>query len=493
MGVMRFLVPGRQRIATDADQRGYLTGFDEVPWQTRLQWESDVLVARRMEAESGTFVVPWHVPGFGELMLSTATLIERDAPYHLPVELARGTINRVRNQLAAWQAAGLSVGETTSAGLAEASALLAKAVTSQHEPLAAQELAEQALQISLDVMNQLSMAYTDHVLSLSQAQSNQRLSVLGVNLGSTLLKEQVQNAIVTTFNAATVPLVWREIEASEGQLEWDLCDRQIEWCRANGLKVCGGPLLELDRWSLPDWLYLWEGDQENLIGFVTEHIRSVVERYRGRVHVWNCASRLNVNSTLSLAEEERLRLAALAVETVRSADARTPVVVCMDQPWGEFMGRQETELSPIYFADMLVRGDLGLSGLGLELNIGYCPDGTASRDVLEFGRQLDRWGSLGLPLLVSLVVPSSHEADPRARVKDAVPCSTQEVITPQWQRDWIEQFMPVLLAKPAVQGIIWNQLLDSKPHDYPHGGIFDVQDEPKPALTAIHELRAKYL
>ena len=29
------------------------------------------------------------------------------------------------------------------------------------------------------------------------------------------------------------------------------------------------------------------------------------------------------------------------------------------------------------------------------------------------------------------------------------------------------------LAKPMVQGVIWNQLRDSDPHDFPHGGLFD--------------------
>ena len=29
------------------------------------------------------------------------------------------------------------------------------------------------------------------------------------------------------------------------------------------------------------------------------------------------------------------------------------------------------------------------------------------------------------------------------------------------------------MAKPAVQGVIWNQLRDNQPHDFPHGGLFD--------------------
>src|SRR5581483_1673979 len=115
--------------------------------------------------------------------------------------------------------------------------------------------------------------------------------------------------------------------------DWRLSDRQIEWSRARGLKICGGPLIQLDKRSLPDWLYLWEDDEENLASFVAGQIRAVVDRYRGKVHLWQCAARINAAGALALSEEQRLRLAALAIETTRAADARTPIVLTIDQPW----------------------------------------------------------------------------------------------------------------------------------------------------------------
>ena len=41
------------------------------------------------------------------------------------------------------------------------------------------------------------------------------------------------------------------------------------------------------------------------------------------------------------------------------------------------------------------------------------------------------------------------------------------------QQAWVARFVPLLLAKPMVQGVIWNQLRDSNPHGFPHGGLFD--------------------
>ena len=109
MGVMRFLVPRRERLAKDAPDRAYFTGLDEIPWQSRTQLTEEGLVVRRAESDSGNFHIPWNVAGHGELMLSTASLMEREKPYLLQVELARGTIHRTRGQLAQWQAAGLAL------------------------------------------------------------------------------------------------------------------------------------------------------------------------------------------------------------------------------------------------------------------------------------------------------------------------------------------------------------------------------------------------
>ena len=165
--------------------------------------------------------------------------------------------------------------------------------------------------------------------------------------------------------------------------------------------------MQIDRSAVPDWLYLWEGDDEAVVKFAADYVSAAVTRYRGKVHLWQCAARLNVSDVLGLSEEQRLRLVVIAVEAVRQADPRMPVVLVIDQPCAEFMGERECDLSPLHFADALVRAEIGLSAIGLEINLGYWPGGTALRDVLELGRQIDRWSLLGMPLLITLTLPSA--------------------------------------------------------------------------------------
>ena len=90
MGQMRFLVPRPERISEALLQRAYLAGMDCIPWLSETHWDGSELIVVREIRESGNLYVPWPVVGQGELILCTASLMERKQPYHLPVELARG-------------------------------------------------------------------------------------------------------------------------------------------------------------------------------------------------------------------------------------------------------------------------------------------------------------------------------------------------------------------------------------------------------------------
>ncbi len=495
MGVMKFLVPRRDRMPADAAERAYLSGLEEIPWRSRAHWTESGLVVERAESDSGNFFIPYQVAGRGELMLSTASLMEREQPYHLHVELARGTLNRLRNQTSAWESLGMAAPAAMRAPLAAAHEHLSWAATRQDEGEAAADRAALAIGLALDAMAELSDSYVAQVLAIRHHQLGRLNTLLGVNLGSACPSEAISLQVAAAFNTAVVPLNWREIESHEGKRDWTKSDQQIDWCRARGLKVCGGPLLEVDKWSLPDSMYLWgEDDEDSFRSCVAEHIQAVVTRYRGKVHLWQCAARLNVSNDFAQNEEQRLRLAVLAIETIRRADPRAPVILTVDQPWGSFMSREDCDLSPLHFADALVRGDLGLAGIGLEINLGYAPCGSEPRDLLEFGRQMDRWSTLGLPLLVTLSVPSDNAKDPLARSSShPLNYADRGQLSSATQRAWAEKFLPVLLAKQPVQGIIWNQLLDSQPHAFAHGGLFDAQDRAKPILELLESLRRQHL
>jgi hypothetical protein len=489
MGLMRFLLPP-DRIMEETARQSYLSGFERIPWQVHAELDNNELVLERATSDSASLHIPWPVEGYGRLILSTGTLMERSEPYYLPLELARGEVGQVRNQLAEWRAIGLMGCEDVDEKAAEATRYFSKAVAAEQGSPESNQWAEQAIRTALEASHLLATAYTEQALAVRRRAVQRLDSFLGANLGVSPLEDYTAREVLQTFNAAGIPMSWREVETQEEHFFWDIVDKQLQWCQANRLSVVAGPLLQFDPRTIPDWLYLYEDDFDSLLDFASQFVRTVVNRYRGQVDLWVCAGRVNTAATFSMTEEEKVRLAARAVEQTRLLDPDTPVVVSFDQPWAEYLSRREMDFSPLHFADALVRANLGLTGLMLEINVGYDPGGTMPRDPIEFSRQMDYWSLLGVPLYLSISAPSGSHADPLASRQTKLPPGSW---SPKAQQTWVSRYVPLLLAKPAVHGLLWNQLRDAEPHDFPHGGLFDLRRHPKPALRQLASIRTAHL
>jgi hypothetical protein len=486
---MRFAVWPPDRITEDVARLAYLAGPDRIPWRTRTRWAEGQLMLERSVAEAAVLHIPWEVRGRGLVTLTTGTLSERLQPYDLPLELARGKVGQVRNQLAEWRMAGLEVPGAVQQKCAEAVRLLGRAAVGQRGCPRSVEMADQCLGVALEAVELLAIAYTEQALAVRR-QSPRPQTLLGADLGRLAPDEYVGKKYLQAFNAAVVPMAWKEIETTEGAYAWDLADRQVQWCRDHGLAVFAGPLVQLDAHAIPDWLPLCEGDFEGLSCFASEFVEAVVRRYRGRIDAWIAAGRLNTAEVLSLTEEEKIKLAARSVELARCCDPEAQILISFDQPWGEYLSHKEHDFPPLHFADALLRAGLGLTGLVLEVNLGYWPDGTLPRDLVDFSQQIDYWSCLDVPLVVALAVPSRSDFDPLAQ-RPVTPLT--QAWTPTLQRQWVSRYVPLLLAKSSVQGVFWSQLRDFQPHAFPHGGLFDLRRAAKPALQELASIRQTYL
>jgi hypothetical protein len=230
-----------------------------------------------------------------------------------------------------------------------------------------------------------------------------------------------------------------------------------------------------------------------LQSFVCDFVETAVARYLGRIRIWEISARGNTGGALALTEEHRLTLAAKTLEVARQVDPEGQFLIRVDQPWGEYQARGQHKLSPMQFTDALVRAGVGLTGINLEIGIGYAPRGSHSRDLLDFSRLIDQWSVLGLPLQVTLAFPSSGGADPNVT-------ADLEVESDSWRRPWSEEaqaawldlYYPLLMAKPAVTAVFWTHFSDAHPHCFPHAGLLRADETPKPALARIVKLRKAY-
>ncbi len=490
---MRFVVYPHDRVRDDAIERAYVTGHDRSIWPSKSRRTDDGFEIDRTTDEGGCVHLLWEIAGRGEIMLATGWLIEREKPYHLQVELARGCVNRARNQLAEWQEAGLEPSPALIATLDQAQHLLAQAATSQQEPKAAAALAEQAVVTALDATDLLIGCYADQAIAARVSTTPKIDLCLGIRMDSATDEQPVRTALSSAVACVALPVTWGHIEQTETRYDWDLVDRQVDWAKQSQLKAIAGPLVAFDQHSAPAWARDGSKSFDSLHMSAMEFTTAAVKRYRGKIDMWNCAARLNIGSALHLMPEDRLRIAVHTVDVIRRCDLDTPIIMTFDRPWAEYMNRMEID-PPLYVADTLIRAGLGLAGVGLEINLGFEPDGSLARDAMDISQLLDQWSIVDVPLTVFLTAPStsgpsgdesSHSAV-NARIAPGGP-------TPEWQADWLSRVLRVILAKPFIQSVIWNRLSDQPDARFPSSGLFDSQLRAKPALNALAEFRGKYL
>ncbi len=487
MGVMRFLVYPPELLDEWPEVfRGYVSGMDGRVFPTRIEVHDNVLACRRQTSESGKFAVSWPVPGFGRPVLLTSSLTEREEPYVLAVELARGRISQIRDQVAAWEMAGMTVSEEFTELHRRAHQLFARAVAIQDQPAEASELAQEALTHAVAAGDLVTKSYIQQRLAVRRKRSSRLPALLGCHLESAQPGPDWNERYTSAFNAAAVPVCWKTIEPQEGEYHWELNDAQVDWCEEQRLMMTGGPLLDFSPDGLPQWLSKWSHDVLNLQSFVADFVETAISRYSGRIRNWEVAVRANTGGLPTLNEEQRLMVVARALEVARQMDGENQLIVRIDQPWGAYQSRGRHQLSPLQFVDALARAGVGLSAIHLEFAVGYRPRGSASRGLLDLSRLIDQWSVLGLPLHVTLAFPSGTGPDSLAQQDLMIePDQWKATCSEEAQAEWLDQYLPLLMAKQIVVGIFWAHFHDGTAHQYPHAGMLRPDGSEKPALTHL--------
>jgi len=488
---MRFTVPSGGLIDTGPDPRQTcLSGFDGRVFPSRVALEGNTLELRRTSSESGSLNISYPVTGFGRPVLTTASLREQEGPYLLPLELARGKICQVRNQLATWESLGMSVPDEFRAAHREAHRLFGLAATSQDDVQQSIAYAHEAIAQACLAAGLLSRTYVQQRLKVRFRRTPQLPVAFGCAANCPSTVARYGEEFCETFNSAAIPVEWTRIEVTEGEYDWSLPDALVDWCVDRKLLMRAGPLLELSATGLPSWLSQWAHDFFNLQSFLCDFVETAVSRYAGRIRMWEISSRVNTGGAFGLNEEERLTLVARTLEVARQVDEEAQLFIRIEEPWGSYQSAGEHRLSPIQFVDSLLRCGIGLSGINLEIAVGYSGRGSGSRDVLDLSRMLDQWSALELPLHVTLAVPGAGGPDPQAAPGISVsPGVWNSAWSSAAQADWISTCLPLLMAKQSVVGIYWSHLTDAAPHVFPNAGLVDASGELRPGLEEFRRQR----
>ncbi|WP_404307147.1 glycoside hydrolase family protein [Neorhodopirellula lusitana] len=559
MGQMHFYVPDA---AADFFhqchwQEAYLCGIEGVPWQSRNifhpsndpsvlpteehadQAEAEgggVLTLNRAVDTSAKLLLTCPVEGIGFRVLTTCSLRCVETPHNLLVELARGSCHRVRIQADTWQRGGLTLSEkfnqligqgvtafldaiqpTNSAlkpetpefeaevtqSAIQAIALLEQAASELGELFATQSMAfRRTREPRLSTMMAVGVCPASRAETASAANPDDTIG--GLSAEESVVPGFGEDGIGQAFNAAAVRISWGDIENDSGSNDFGPVTRVLEACEQSGTRVIGGPIIDHRDGLLPDWLTLLGDDFEQLMSAMTQFVEATVNQFRGRVHLWNAAAGLNIVGPLSLDDEQIMRFSIGILQTIRRCDPNTPVIMSIDQPCGEYLARHANGISPIHFADALLRSGLGLAGIGLNFRFGYSKGQTHPRSPVEFAQLIDRWATLNSPLLVQLSVPAAPGEDADARMKvspvalspgmnGTLDCEHQSKAWADQQYAFARPLVQTLLAKQIVHAVVWDGWSDQLPHLSPHSGVIDGAGNARPILRYLTELREEVL
>jgi hypothetical protein len=495
MGIMSFLLPADLEPETIRElERACISGGpDSMPWPTQVKVQPGLLTARRAVDESGSLVVPWSIDGAGRLLSTTATLIEREQPYQFLVELARGKVHQLRTQSAEWQAGGLQMPADLTQKIREASVGFSRAVTKPPSEEAGRE-AQDVLTQGYRAAEHLVLEYIEQMFQARHLRQPRLDTTQGCLLGPIELTSEHKDILLQTCNSVCLDLSWKAVEPTEANYRWDAYDACLDWAAEQGLTVTAGPLIDFSSNHLPEWLWLWERDLASIATFMADYVQTAVKRYQGRIRTWQLTGASNCATLLGLGEDELLWLTVRMAEAARQIDPKIEMIVGIAQPWGEYMAGQDRSHSPFIFADTLLRSGLSLAGLDLELIMGIESRGSYCRDLINVSRMIDLYTILGVPLRITMGYPSASGPDAKADKDMKVSAgSWREGFSPEAQAQWAAAFVALALCKPSVRSVQWAQLTDAHAHVFPHCGLFDGQNQPKPVVQSLRDLREKHL
>jgi len=505
---MTFHVPKIDQYDPRIWNTAYVTGIEGVPWEGRTSVQGDMLVIDRPIDESGRLSLVWPTAEFGMCTLSTASLRCDDQPYLLPLELARGTLHRVRGRAADWQRVGLKVPESFLSSITIATDRFVDALIARETSIEdCEAFSLESIAASMQAQRPMCRAFISQSIQFRLQQEKQLSTLLAIQLDPRVdwLEDAVRS--LPAMNTAIIAPTWHLVQADEKSVSLDVFDQQFRWASQEGLRVIAGPLVSLQPWAIQHWMSLLK-DFDSICKAASAYVTSVVSRYRGQASIWNVATGLNVPNELGLSDEQHLKIAVDVIQAVRKADPRTPVIITIDMPWSEYLGQSGQAINPFPFADALIRAELGLSGIGLELNTNYWPGGSLPRDLIDVSDLIDHWSMLGVPLvaLVNGSVYNSSDTGSTSKASEVhrwiVPSETPLNFNDASKGSTLHTNSPLamnqieiiqmLLAKQNVHAIGWTQIADREPHRFPNGGLIDRDGKARPVLEGLTQIRKRY-
>jgi hypothetical protein len=471
-------------------------GPESVPIAGEVVFRDGVLIANRSDEHAIGLGLLWDMGPLGCFHLETTRLQHRDAPYILNLELARGRLMKIIQKREDWNLFDFPRMEKLQALFQEAQSLFVEALSRQDEPAEASTYADQALELALDMSEQLAVFHGELLLNRRRLNGPYVKHMFGCRIDPTIQNEKYRETVLNSFDYAVLPIPWRVVQPTEQEFVTQQIDEWVELLTRRRMPIIAGPLLQLREQDVPDWMYIWENEFETMRDLCLEYIHKIVYRYRKAVSVWNVVAGVGSNTLFPMSFEQSIEFTRLMVAQVKNVMPGARTLVTISQPFGEQRSRLSNGAPPLLYAEMVAQSGISFEGFGLELEVGIPVPGMYTRDLFQYSSLLDRFSSFGKPLFLTAVgVPACPGVDPSDRSEGQNDPSNagrwRRPWDPQLQADWIDSVYRIAFSKPFVESVSWANVADMH-HTLPGGGLIDDMLQPKLGFTKLQELRERF-
>ena len=502
MGQIRFVFQDERLASKRVLSSIHMIGFDGSIWPCKAQLaekslpsESDAetvifdpnreIVVNRNVSQSGRLFLLFPFEYLGEMVVGTGTVVERSDPYRLDVELARGTLNRLRNQASNWSEGGLEIHPEFFERIEAAQVLLASAIYDKRNQVAALE----CLEATTGIIQDLAIDFGKQVSEFRKQHESKRKILFGVNgdwLNESAYAERWPR-INTVIGGAGFSNQ-RPVENTE-TVELEPWVHQSLLKRRSGQFQIAGPLVNMRPNGLPEWVQTMEHVEQRRLA-ILDVVEKTCNVMNGNTSdLIHAVSGINGVGHRHLSFSQQLHVTIDILQKIEGSEIGLPVMVSFDQPWGERIAWSVGGGHSLQIADTLLRQGCRIDALGLELNLDYWPNGSLMREATQWTELLDFWSHFGLPLFIFLRVPySDHPVS--AESQDGLPKKQGPLgcMSREQRAGFIESTLPLLFARPNIQAVIWNHLDENQTFVdcRPSWSHTDVKEE-DPISTVIRE------
>lgn len=471
-------------------------GSESVPIPGRVTCENGILAVDRPDDNAVALGLLWDMGLVGTYFMETTRLIHREQPYNLNVELARFRLMKIVQKQEDWNLFDFPRAEKYQLTFKEAQSLFATALGKLDVPVEAAKLADQALAMAMDLSEQLATFHAELLINRRRTSGQFVKHIFGCRVDSSVQNQRYKDMLAGNFDYAVLPMPWRQVQPEERVFETSTIDEWVDYLSRKRVPIIAGPLIQLNEQNVPDWMFIWEQDYDNLRELAYEYVQKMVHRYRKQVAIWNVVAGLSANSIFHMNFEQVIELTRLFVSQVKNILPSAKTLVTITQPFGEYHSKGGSTVPPLLYAEMAAQSGVNFDAFGLEIEMGVPQPDRFVRDLFQLSMLLDRFSTLGRPVFLTAInAPGRNTPDggdtTGGQLDPAAGGKWHRPWDPQVQADWMEAVYRLALSKPYVESIAWGNLADVN-QTYPGGGLLDDILQPKPAFTRLQEMRKSF-